>query len=128
MMGLTRCYKMAVQFLHLASTITRSAKKVSLKRITTEQSRRHFYRAANAIFGRIGRIVTEDVTLHLLRTKCMPILLYGLEACPMKKSDLNSLDFAVNRFFMKLFRTGDYIILLNLANHTSLLTCPVCFL
>jgi len=76
-------------------------------RITTEQSRRHFYRAANAIFGRIGRIATEEVTLHLLRTKCMPILLYGLEACPVKKSDLNSLDFAVNRFFMKLFRTGD---------------------
>jgi len=25
----------------------------------------------------------------------------------MKKSDLNSLDFAVNRFFMKLFRTSD---------------------
>jgi len=25
----------------------------------------------------------------------------------MKKSDLNSLDFAVNRFFMKLFRTGE---------------------
>jgi len=25
----------------------------------------------------------------------------------MKKSDLNSLDFAVNKFFMKLFRTGD---------------------
>ena len=37
----------------------------------------------------------------------MSILLYGLEACPMKKSDLNSIDFAVNRFFMKLFRTGD---------------------
>jgi len=25
----------------------------------------------------------------------MPILLYGHEACPMKKSDLNSLDFVV---------------------------------
>jgi len=25
----------------------------------------------------------------------------------MKKSDLNSLDFAVNRFFMKLLQTGD---------------------
>jgi len=37
----------------------------------------------------------------------MPILLYGLEACSKKKNDLNSLDFAVNRFFMKLFRTGD---------------------
>ena len=33
--------------------------------------------------------------------------IFGLEACPMKKSDLNYLDFAVNRFFMKLFRTGD---------------------
>ena len=37
----------------------------------------------------------------------MPILWYGLETCRVKKSDLNSLDFAVNRFFMKLFRTGD---------------------
>ena len=47
------------------------------------------------------------VVLELIKSKCMPILLYGLEACPMKNSDLNSLDFAVNRFFMKLFRTGD---------------------
>jgi len=65
------------------------------------------FKTQAVIFGRIGRIATEEVTLHLLRTKCMPILLYGLEACPMKKSDLNFLDFAVNRFFMKLFRTGD---------------------
>jgi len=42
-------------------------------RMTTEHSRRHFYRAANAIFGRIERIATEDVILHLLHTKCMPI-------------------------------------------------------
>ena len=27
-------------------------------KITTEQSRRHFYRAANAIFSRIGKIAT----------------------------------------------------------------------
>ena len=31
----------------------------------------------------------------------------GIEACPMKKIDLNFLYFAVNRFFMKLFWTGD---------------------
>ena len=35
----------------------------------------------------------------------MPALLYGLEACPLRKSDINSLNFVVNRFFMKLFRT-----------------------
>ena len=37
----------------------------------------------------------------------MPVLLYGLEACPLRKSDINSLSFVVNRFFMKLFRTSN---------------------
>jgi len=40
-------------------------------------------------------------------TKCTPILLYGLEACLMRKIDLNSFDFVVNRLFMKLLQTGN---------------------
>ena len=32
-------------------------------------------------------------------------LLYGLEACPLTKSGLQSLDFVINKFFMKLFTT-----------------------
>ena len=35
------------------------------------------------------------------------ILLYGLEALPMNKSQLSSLDFMVNRFLMKLFNCND---------------------
>jgi len=31
--------------------------------------------------------------------------LYGLEACPLKKADLRSFDFVIDRLFMKLFRT-----------------------
>jgi len=40
---------------------------------------------------------------------CASIILYGLDACPLNKSDigLNSLDFVVNQFFMKLFCTSD---------------------
>jgi len=34
------------------------------------------------------------------------VLIYGLEACPLLKSDLSSLDIVVNRFFMKLFRSS----------------------
>ena len=34
------------------------------------------------------------------------MLIYGLEACPLLKSDLLSLDFVVNRFLMKLVRTS----------------------
>jgi len=52
-------------------------------------------------------LASEEVTLQLLYSKCMPVLLYGLEVCPLNKSDYSSLDFAVNRFFMKLFKTND---------------------
>ena len=37
----------------------------------------------------------------------MPALLCGLEACPLRKSDISLLDFVVNRFFMKLFQTNN---------------------
>jgi len=34
------------------------------------------------------------------------MLTRGLEACHLTKSDLQSLDFVINRFFMKLFTTN----------------------
>jgi len=33
------------------------------------------------------------------------MLIYDLEVCPLRKSDLKALDFVVDRFFMKLFQT-----------------------
>jgi len=39
--------------------------------------------------------------------KCIPILLYGLEAPLLLKSHLSSLDFVINRLFMKLFKTSN---------------------
>ena len=35
------------------------------------------------------------------------MILYSLEVCNLSKRDLQSLDFTVNRFFMKLFCTKD---------------------
>ena len=64
-----------------------------------------FFRATNAIFGKIGRAASEEVVLELVKCKCLPILLYGLECCPLNKSDVKSLDFAVTRFLMKLFKS-----------------------
>ena len=45
--------------------------------------------------------------MQLINKKCIPSLLYGLEACPLVKSELNSLDVVVNRFFVKMFRTNN---------------------
>ena len=71
--------------------------------------KRSFYRAANAIFGRIGRIASEEVIIQLIKSKCIPVLVYGLEVCLLTKSDLKSLDFPVNRFFMKQFNTTNIL-------------------
>jgi len=38
----------------------------------------------------------NNVILQPIRSKCMPALLYGLEACPLRSSDNNSLDFVIN--------------------------------
>jgi len=38
---------------------------------------------------------------------CLPILLYSLEVCPLTKTDLKSLDFVINEFFMKLFQANN---------------------
>jgi len=58
-------------------------------------------------FGKVGGRAPEDVILDLIRSKCLPALLYGLEACPLRKYDISSLDFVVNRFFMKSFQTNN---------------------
>jgi len=46
------------------------------------------YRPANAIFGKIGRTAAEEATLELISSKCIPMLIYGLEACPLLNSNL----------------------------------------
>ena len=50
---------------------------------------------------------SEETVLELIKTKCIPALMFGMEACPLKKRDINSLDFVVNRLFMKLLKTSD---------------------
>ena len=47
------------------------------------------------------------IVLKLISSKCIPIHLYGLESLSLFKYQLNSLDFTVNRIFMKLFRTNN---------------------
>jgi len=44
--------------------------------MSLEFAKRSFYGAANAVFGEIGRIVSEEVTLHVIKSKRLPVLLY----------------------------------------------------
>jgi len=44
-----------------------------------DMAKRSFCRTDNAIFGKVGGRAPEDVILELIRSKCLPALLYGLE-------------------------------------------------
>ena len=70
-------------------------------------AKRSFHRSLNFVFDKLGRIASEEVVLHLVHCKCLPILIhvYALEVCPLTKTDHRSLDFVVVRFLMKLFCT-----------------------
>jgi len=74
-----------------------------------DTAKRGFYRAANSIFGKIWRIASDEVVLQLIKSKCVSVLLYGLEARALNNSQTASLDFVVNRFFiiMKLFNMNN---------------------
>ena len=72
-------------------------------RCSVSYAKRSFYRSSNAIFGKVGKHASEEVTLQLVKSKCMPMLLYGLECFALLKSDVKSIYFAVTRFLMKLF-------------------------
>ena len=63
-----------------------------------------FYRAFNAIFDRLGRSASSEV-LHLVRSKCIPVLLYGLDACPINANDFKLLPHPITNIFMKMFAT-----------------------
>ena len=65
-----------------------------------------FCRSVNSMFAKLGRYASEEVMISLVTTKGFPGLLYALEACPVLPSDLQSFDFCVYRFVMKLFHTS----------------------
>ena len=62
-----------------------------------------FYMAFNSLFGKIGRNASEKVLFALIKSKCLPILLYGVEVCPTNSADKQSLQFTMNRVLFKIF-------------------------
>jgi len=71
-------------------------------KVCLDYAKRSFYRATNAIFGKTGRLASEEVILQLIVSKCMPILLYGLEACTLSLNYRHWI-FTVKRFLLYCF-------------------------
>jgi len=74
------------------------------------------------VFGNVGRCASEEVIVELMKTACLPSLLYSTEACPVNISVFRSLEFVINNAFRKIFSTKSY----NIANECVLIfNCSV---
>ena len=40
-------------------------------------------------------LASEEVTVQLMKTKCLPVLYYAVEACPINKSQIKALDYVL---------------------------------
>ena len=75
-------------------------------RCSFNHSKGQFFKTFNSILCKVGGRASEEVVVSLLCSKCLPVLLYGVEACPVLARDKRSLEFTITRSFMKIFRTG----------------------
>jgi len=51
----------------------------------------------------VYRVASEVTVVELMKKRCLPILYYAIEICPLNKVHINSLDFAVGSCFSKVF-------------------------
>ena len=67
------------------------------------KNKARFYQAFYNIFVKIGGNASEDeeVLFSLIKSKCLPVLLYGTEVRPMNSADRQSLQFTVNKYYLK---------------------------
>ena len=75
-------------------------------RCKLDDTKSRFFRAFNSIYSKVGGFASEDVVSKLVRSKCVPILLYGTEVCPLLSRQKQSLEFSITRIFMKMFHTS----------------------
>jgi len=62
-----------------------------------------FFKAFNSIFGKVWRNASEEVLFALIKSKCLPILFYDIEACPINSTVRRSLEFTMNKILFKIF-------------------------
>jgi len=72
-------------------------------RCTFGHVKKSFYRSFNAVFGKVGRIASETVVVELFQSKCLPVLLYGIEECHLTSKQKRSLNYAICSCYRKIF-------------------------
>ena len=83
-------------------------------------AKQSFFRSFNAVYGKIGGFAKDELLIQLIKSKCLPSLLYGTEALPLSKADISSLEFSFNRILFKMFKTSSIDIIHDICFYFSL--------
>ena len=75
-----------------------------------DEGRTSFYRSFNCIFSKIGS-ESPAVILSLLSAYCLPVITYGLDAINVSARDMQRLNLAYTRSFMKIFSSYDNLVI-----------------
>ena len=65
-----------------------------------------YYAAVNSISSKLKGSASEECYIKLIYSKCVPVLLYGLEVCKLKQAQIRHLDFLTRRTLMRVFGTA----------------------
>ena len=65
-----------------------------------------FYRFFNVIYFRAKNASTEIVCVHLLRSVCVPLLIYAVDVLPLTKADISTLNRLIDRALLLIFGSG----------------------
>ena len=72
-----------------------------------KKAKQNFYQVVNSVLGRLGSRTQESVLLHIVNSQAVPHLLYGISSISLPTSDINSLSYAYNGIFAKLFNISN---------------------
>ena len=53
-----------------------------------DNAKQSFFRSFNSVYGKIGGFAKDELLIHLVKSKCLPSLLYATEALPLSKADI----------------------------------------
>jgi hypothetical protein len=74
--------------------------------ISLSENVKSFYRSFNSITNQLKNKASEECLIRLIYSKCVPVLLYGLETCVLKDSQIRHLDFLTRKTMMRVFKTS----------------------
>ena len=68
-----------------------------------DEAKAKHHHAVSGIMGKVGRSASQKVIIELMRMKCMHILRYRAEACPLAKKYISSMEHILNCTYGKIF-------------------------